>query len=397
MRWKMPVAIVLLAVGVGAVVYAVTGGPGGSSASGPQYLTSTVTSGDVADTVVATGSLSRATTYDLNFGVAPSVVAGSSSSSAGSSSGTWSVGTVKVAVGDVVKKGDVLATADTATLRRSLSSAQGSLAAAKIQKTVAKKSLDNASGTDAIRQARIGYDQSSSQYTQAVGQVSDLQQQIARATIVAPADGTVVTVNAVAGTDSAASPAIAIASGPLETIADFTETDLPSLKTGQAASVTVAAVNATVDGKVTAIAPSAASSSGSVVTYAVTIELTSPPAAARPGMSAKASVTIAQASGVLTIPAIALSGSALNGYTVLVLGQDGTAQSRDVTVGLVTSSEAEIQSGLQAGEAVVTGTTAAQTTTTTTGGGFGLPGGGFPRGNGGNGGNRNGNGGGSQP
>ncbi len=395
MRWKMPVAVVLLAVGVGAVAYAVTGGPGGSRASGPQYLTSTVASGDIADTVVATGSLGRATTYDLNFGVAPAVVSGSSSSGGGS--GTWSVTAVKVAVGDTVKKGDVLATADTASLHRSLSSAQLSLAAAKTQKTVAKKTLDNASGTDAIRQARIGYDQAVSQYIQQAGQVSDLAVQISRATIVAPVDGTVIGVSAVTGADLASGPAVSLASGPLEVTADFTETDLPSLKLGQPANVTVDAINASIAGKVTAIAPSAAATSGSVVTYSVTVELTSPPAAARPGMSAKASVTIAQVSGVLTIPAIALNGSALNGYTVLVLGADGTAQSRDVTVGLVTSTEAEVQTGLQQGEAVVTGTTAAQTTTTTGGGGFGLPGtgGGFQRN--GNGGNRNGNGGGTQP
>ena len=131
------------------------------------------------------------------------------------------------------------------------------------------------------------------------------------------------------------------------------------------------------------IAPSAASSSGNVVTYGVTIELTDAPAAARPGMSAKASVTIDSADGVLAVPAVALNGSALNGYTVQVVGADGSAQARDVVVGLVTSTQAEIKSGLQAGEAVVIGTTASQTTTTTGGGGF-FPGGGtFNRGGGG--------------
>ena len=73
MRWKVPAAVVLLAVGAGAVVLAVTGGPGGSRASEPQYLTATAATADIADTVVADGSLVRATTYDLNFGVAPTV------------------------------------------------------------------------------------------------------------------------------------------------------------------------------------------------------------------------------------------------------------------------------------------------------------------------------------
>ncbi len=392
MRWKGPAAIVLLAVGAGAVVLAVTGGPGGSRASGAQYLTATATTGDIADTVVATGNLSRATTYDLNFGVPPAVE--DASGSGGSGNGTWSVLTVKTAVGDVVKKGAVLATADTADLRRQLSSARNSLAAAKSQRTIAKENLDATTTTDTRRQARIAYDQAASQYTTAVGQVADLNEQIARATIVAPADGTVVTVSAAAGTDLSTGPAISVASGPLQAVADFTETDLPSLKVGQPASVSVQAIGASIGGKVVAIAPSATSSSGgsSVVTYPVTIDLTSPPATAWPGMSAQASVTIASASNVVTIPSIALNGSAL-GYTVLVLDPNGSAQSRDVTVGLVTSTQAEIQSGLQPGEAVVTGTTASQTTTTTGGGGFGLPGGGFQRGTNG-GGTRSGGGGG---
>ena len=309
MRWKMPAAVVLLAVGVGAVAYAVTGGPGGSRAAQPQYLTAAAATATVAETVVATGSLARATTYDLDFGTAPTVSSGSSSGGAGN--GTWSVLKVDVAVGDTVKKGASLATADTSSLARDLRVARASLSAATSQKTIAKSQYDDASGTDARRQTWIGYQNALSQYTQAQGQVSDLEKQIALATIVAPADGTVVAVAAVAGADISAGPAIQLSSGALQAMADFTESDLPSLKVGQPASVTVDAIGTSLDGTVAAIAPSAASSSGSVVTYAVTIDLTSPPATARPGMSAKASVIIAQASDVVAVPAVALEGSAL--------------------------------------------------------------------------------------
>ena len=162
--------------------------------------------------------------------------------------------------------------------------------------------------------------------------------------------------------------------------------------------MTIDAVDATSTGKVVAIAPSAASSSGNVVTYAVTIELTDPPATTRPGMSAKASVTIAGRWASSRFPAVALNGSALDGYTVLVVGADGSAQSRDVVVGLVTSTQAEIKSGLQAGEAVVIGTTAGPDHHRPVAAAF-FPGGGggtFQRGGnggGGNGGDGNGGGG----
>ena len=188
--------------------------------------------------------------------------------------------------------------------------------------------------------------------------------QIARATIVAPADGTVDAVTAVAGADLTSGPAITLSSGPLQATADFTESDLPSLKTGQSATCHVDAVDATVNGNVVAIAPSAASSSGNVVTYGVTIELTDPPAAARPGMSAKASVTIDSADWCPCGSRRGPQRIGPHGYSVQVVGADGSAQARDVVVGLVTSTQAEIKSGLQAGETVVIGTTASQTTTT---------------------------------
>ena len=66
-------------------------------------------------------------------------------------------------------------------------------------------------------------------------------------------------------------------------------------------------------------------------------------------------------------------------YTVLVLTAAGTPESRPVTVGLMTSSLVEIQSGLNAGDVVITGTSSQQRAGATTGGQgqtFVVPGGG---------------------
>ena len=115
-----------------------------------------------------------------------------------------------------------------------------------------------------------------------------------------------------------------------------------------------------------------------MVSYAVTIAIDSPPAGLRPGMSADVTVVAASASNVLSIPSRALSGSA-GAYTVRVVAADGTVSVRDVEVGLVTSALAEIKSGLQQGERVVTGTSSSQSSTTTVGGGGAFPGGGFIR------------------
>jgi multidrug efflux pump subunit AcrA (membrane-fusion protein) len=127
-----------------------------------------------------------------------------------------------------------------------------------------------------------------------------------------------------------------------------------------------------VPGTLTQIVPVASSSSGggsSVATYAVTVTLTSPPDTVLAGMSATVTVTTASVDNVLRIPATALQGSASAGYSVLVMGSNDSTTTTSVTVGLVTTSFAQITGGLTAGETVVTGTTTTRTGTTTTGGG----------------------------
>jgi macrolide-specific efflux system membrane fusion protein len=155
--------------------------------------------------------------------------------------------------------------------------------------------------------------------------------------------------------------------------ADVAEADLPRIALNQPANVTVTATGDQLAGTVSAIAPSASTASGtSVVSYAVTIDLPNVPDTVRPGMSAQVSVTTAAANNVLAIPAIALNGAAGN-YTVRLLGADGAVEVRPVQVGLVTSSLAEIQSGLAEGDTVITGTAASLNQTS---GGNGFPGGG---------------------
>jgi RND family efflux transporter MFP subunit len=378
MRWKALAAVALLVAGVGAVAWAVTGGPSANGASETQYLTADAQTGDVAATVVATGALERATTYALAFGQAPTAGA----TAAGS--GTWSVTDVAVAPGDAVTKGQTLATADSSSLKRDLVAARAKLKVAQDQKRLADTQLGDASTTAARRQGRIGVNNAIAQVSDTRASVSQLEDQIARATIVAPEDGVVTDVTIAAGADAPQGAAIVVATGPIRAAADFAEGDLAALKVGQATTVAVDAIGATIKGTVAAIAPAASTTSGgSVVTYVVTVDLADPPADARPGMTAKVTVTTDQATGVVSVPASALRGS--NGaYQVLVMGADGTTQARDVTVGLVTSEAVEIKTGLTPGESVVIGTVASRNqTTNTTNTGFPGAGGGFRGGGGG--------------
>ena len=157
------------------------------------------------------------------------------------------------------------------------------------------------------------------------------------------------------------------------------ERHLADVKLGQTAAITIAALGADVEGKVSAIAPVASEDSGSgVVSYPVTVTITSAPDGVHSGMSADVTITTASATDVLTVPAAALQGRDGN-YAVMTLGADGTPVRTAVQVGLVTNTLAEITSGLTEGTAVVTGTASdlAGTATNQNGGFGGPPGGGL--------------------
>ena len=370
MKLKILAIVALAAVGVGAAFVAVGGLPA-SAASKTQYLTGAATTGDVADDVAATGTVATSASYGLAFGT-PAHLA---SADAAAGSTTWTVSDLKVAVGDTVKKGAVLATADTTDLKRQLAAANTAVDTAKIQLRLAKASLtdaEDAAVTAQIRQAKVGVNNATSQLADATKTRDDVKTQIRLATLTAPIDGIVTAVNVVKGLEAPSGDAIVIDATTFQVTADVVESDLAAMKVGQTAAVTIGAVDGQVTGKVTAIAPTAAGdTTGSVVSYAVTVSLDNVPATVRAGMTADVTITIDSATNVLTVPAAALRGTAGN-YSVLILGADGTPTAQPVEVGLVTNTTAEIKSGLTEGQEVVTGVNTPQTGTATNGnGGFG--------------------------
>jgi membrane fusion protein, macrolide-specific efflux system len=372
MKLKLFLILVLIVAGGGAVF--VSMGGLSANAAATTYLTSEATVGDVSDDVAATGSIKTVASYGLAFGAPARLIEDDSASDP--SSTTWPVTDVSVAVGDRVTKGQTLAVADTSELERQLSGAVASRRSAALQVDIAQDQLDDADTTAETRQARISLYQAHTQYLDAEATQRDIQDQIKAAAIVAPIDGLVTAVNVVEGFDAPSGDAIVVDTATYEVTAQVVESDIESISLGQPATVTVDAVKSDVEGVVAAIAPTAsAADNGGVVSYAVTVTLKSPPAAVRPGMSADITITTASATAVLTVPAAALNGTAGN-YAVRVLTPAGVPEARQVDVGLVTSSLAEIKSGLAAGEAVITGTAADRAATTNNNGGFGPPGGG---------------------
>ena len=372
MRLKVLAIVGLLVVG-GIAVFMTVGGLPSSAAATPTYLTSTAAVADVSDDVAATGAIASSKSWALVFGAA----AGSTASQSGSPA-TWLVSAVKVKVGDPVKKGAVLATATNTSLRVSIATATSKVNTATIEVATAQDAYDAATTTAQLRQTKIALLNARDGLAQAKAALTDLDAQLSHASLVAPADGIVTVINLTVGANAPVADAIDLTAATFQVTANVVESDVSTLQIGQPATVTVSAISADLTGSVTAIAPVAeASTSGGVVSYAVTVSLQAPPPSLRPGMTADVTVTTASASGVLAVPAAAIRGTSGN-YNVLVLTAAGTAEARPVTVGLMTSSLVEIKSGLNAGDVVITGTASQQRTTTGGQGGNGIvvPGGG---------------------
>ncbi len=119
--------------------------------------------------------------------------------------------------------------------------------------------------------------------------IASIQQRLDATRLVAPIDGTVVTVNVTVGEYAVpAQPLIVISDTDhlqVETT-DLSERDVPKVQVGQQVSVFVEALNETLSGKVILISPVSSTLGGDVV-YKTTIELDRPfPAGLRAGMSA---------------------------------------------------------------------------------------------------------------
>jgi multidrug efflux pump subunit AcrA (membrane-fusion protein) len=214
------------------------------------------------------------------------------------------------------------------------------------------------------------------------------------ATITSPIDGTVTIVGLVVGQSVAGSSASSSASASsssssttgqievmdlskLQIAGQASETDVPKLKMGQAATVTAAALGTeTVVGKVCSLSLVGTQISG-VTSFGVTVCIDGSNPALLVGMSATAAVVTNRADGAVLVPSLAVK--TVGGQQVVtVLGADGKTQSNvPVTVGITNGSETQIMTGLSSGATVVE--TLQSSTTTNRGGGGGgriFPGGG---------------------
>jgi len=187
-----------------------------------------------------------------------------------------------------------------------------------------------------------------------------------KAQIIAPFDGTITAMNLVVG-QSATAGTIQIADlNNLEISVNLAEVDVPRVKLGQDAEVTLDALpDLNLAGKVTSISPAGTQSQG-VVNYPVVVSVIEPPENVRAGMTAGVNIIVDKRENVLIVPNRALrSQGRQRSVTVLVEGQSIVTP---VTTGLSNDTMTEIIGGLREGDEVILSTT----TTTQSRGGVGM-------------------------
>lgn len=229
---------------------------------------------------------------------------------------------------------------------------QDDLTAAQAQVAQAQNNLEKLlAGPD---QATLAIAQAGVEQAQIA--VKQAQLALQHAQIVAPFDGVITAVNISVGqTAGSGTAAIEIQDlAHLEIVVSEAETDVPSIKLGQTAQVTLDALpNLTLQGKVTQIAPAGVISQG-VVTYPVTVSLTNPPTTVKTGMSASVSVVTAEHDNVLVLPNRAVHTQGRQHYVNVLF--EGNVIQVPVTVGLSNDTQTEITSGLKEGDTVLLST-----------------------------------------
>jgi len=193
------------------------------------------------------------------------------------------------------------------------------------------------------------------------------QKNLKGATIVAPVSGKVASISnsligstispnttPTNGTTGATGFIVLTDVGGLQVTAGFSESDVAKIAVGQTASMAFTALpNAVGDAKVSSVALLPTTSSGAT-TYTVTFQLTGKVDGLKPGMTATATVIVADSPNAISVTsrAVTTRGTRSTVNVVTTVGGKQVETPTSVLVGIVGDSSDEILSGLKVGQQV---------------------------------------------
>jgi RND family efflux transporter MFP subunit len=222
--------------------------------------------------------------------------------------------------------------------------AQGKDLAASSQVDAGQAALEAAQSQLAASKAKLAHDQSLYDYSR----------------ITAPFSGVVTEryanlgtlMQAGTGSSTQAMPLVKLSEDDLfRLVIPVPEAYVRYIKIGDPVSVSVPSLNRTFPGKVARFSVDVRSDTRTMHTE---VDVPNPQRLLVPGLYAEANLQFDRKENTPSVPIQALSRKG-DTATVFVVGADGTVERRTVQVGLETSSDAEIVSGLHEGEQVVVG------------------------------------------
>ncbi len=378
-RWRMAgfALLPIAAVAAGAAWYWLH--PKADPAA--RFVTATVATGDVEDTVTALGNLQPKNYVDVGAQVSGQLMR------------------IDVVIGQKVKSGDLLAEIDPTILEAKVTADQAALANLQAQLVdkqaqldLAQKQLkrqqnmmtDNATSEDALQIAATTVQSDKAQIAALQAQAKQAQStldadraNLGYTKIYAPMDGTVVSLTAQQGQTLNASQTtpVLLRIADLATMTVWTqvsEADVPRLKLGMGAYfTTLGDQEHRWQGKLLQILPTP-DVVNNVVLYPALFDVTNPDGTLMTQMSAQVFFVVDSVKNAVTVPVAALhpaKGDAETAqrpdspdakpYTVRVLGADGKEARRAVWIGVMNRVSGEVLSGLQPGDVVVVGRHAA--------------------------------------
>jgi HlyD family secretion protein len=282
------------------------------------------------------------------------------------------IAALPVDIGDTVKKGDVLFTLDDRDLQIEKESQEKEIDRARVQMGQAERNYlrnkqlfdEKLVSQEVYEDYRTQYELSRNSLSKAEKALELVLDRLRKTRIIAPFDCTVLTRpvsvgQAVSGSGGFNSGTEVLTIADLNALiinAHINQADITRLKVNQEVEVAVEAIpGLKVTGRVERIAPQAIIKNN-IKGFSARILLTNVDPRIRPSMTANIKIPVASADNVLSVP-LASIFTELNPATqvmerfVYVVGEAG-AERRTVQVGVADYFNAEIQSGLNAGDVV---------------------------------------------
>src|SRR3990167_3124929 len=289
---------------------------------------------DIKSQVLASGKVTSENSATLHFAVSGKVV--------------WT----GVKEGDYVKRGQTIASLDREKYEIALRQAQQDVIAAdaaleKVYDDIAHSSADTESIDEKIKRTAA-----EATKNKAWDAMLGAKRNLKDATLTAPFAGTVNSLNINAGEEIfATTEVVKIAdNGSLEFVAEVDETDIPKVKTGQIAQISLDAFeDESFDSEVLSINTQSIQTSTGATAYEVKLKLPKEKNFFL-GMSGEGEITVDKKQDVLIIPIEEVIDDKF-----VYVKQDGEFVKKEVSLGLSSESDAEVTLGLSEGEEIVTG------------------------------------------